>query len=236
MFDACVQGLLDTQKEFARLGISFNIVTLRNESLIPRGRNGIVSHFLASGCDRLFFIDADIGFDAQQVLRILAHDRDVVAGMYRKKQLETVDFAVNWIPSADCTAARDVETGAIEARHVATGFLCIKRHVIETMCHAYPHLRYRATQGERAGGQLPEFGHALFATYIDPVTLEDLSEDWAFCARWRALGGQVWADPGVILDHCGTVSLSADPMEHLAGGLGLAGLREAGVLTAKGAT
>jgi hypothetical protein len=228
IFDACMQGLLDTQKEFLRLGISFNLVTIRNESLIPRGRNGIVQHFLASGCDRLFFIDADIGFDAQQVLRILAHDRDVVAGLYRKKRLETVDFAVNWLPSPDGKANRDPATGAIEARHLATGFLCIKRGVIETMCAAYPHLRYRAHASEREAGRLPEFGHALFATYIDPVTLEDLSEDWAFCMRWRALGGQVWADPGVILEHYGTVPLSADPMEHIAGGAALADLRAQG--------
>jgi hypothetical protein len=222
IFDACVQGLLDTKEKFLQLGIGFNLITLRNESLIPRGRNGIVAHFLASHCDRLVFIDADIGFTADQVLRLLAHDRDVIGGLYRKKTPGAVDFAVNWLPSPDGKAARDAETGAIEARHVPTGFLCIKRHVIETMAEAYPHLRYRATAGERVGGKLPEFGIGIFDCYTDPVTLEAYSEDWAFCMRWRALGGQVWADPGIILEHYGTMCLSADPMAHLGGGLAMA--------------
>lgn len=222
MHDGCVQGLLETRAEFDRLGLSFNIITLRNESLIPRARNGLASMFLASPCDRLFFIDSDIGFDAQQVLRILAHDRDVIGGLYRKKTAETVDFAVNFLPTQDGSTRRDPQTGALEVKHLATGFMCIKRGVIERMVAAFPHLRYR---GYRAGG--PEFEHGIFDCYIDPITLESLSEDYAFSMRWRALGGELWCDPGIILEHNGTLALSADPMEHLAGGAGLVQLQAA---------
>lgn len=225
--DACLHGLLDTKEAFMRQGLPFNIVTIRNESLIQRARNGIVARFLASGCDRLFFVDSDIGFTAGQALRLLAHDRDMVGGLYRKKNAAEVDFAVNFLPSADGTARRDAETGAIEVRHLATGFLCIKRGVLEAMVSAYPHLLYRFGKAEPGA---PEFGYGLFDCYTDPVTLEALSEDYAFSMRWRALGGELWGDPGIVLEHYGTLPLSADPMEHIAGGAGLANLRAEGAI------
>lgn len=227
MFDACAQGLLETRQEFSRLGLSFNIITLRNESLIPRARNNLAARFLASGCDRLFFIDADIGFDAQQVLRMLSHDREVMGGLYRKKSADVVDFAVNFEIAADGSVRRDPETGAIEVKHLATGFLCIKREVIERLIAAHPELRYRAP---RRDASAPEFEHGIFDCFIDPETLESLSEDYAFSMRWRALGGELWCDPGIILEHYGTIALSADPMEHLGGGAGLRQLREQGAV------
>ena len=51
--------------------------------------------------------------------------------------------------------------------------------------------------------------------HIDPVTLDYYSEDYAFCERWRALGGECWVDPGLILEHWGTLCLTGDPMAHL---------------------
>lgn len=211
--DACMHGLLETRMAFHELGIGWNIVTTRNESLVQRARNTICAHFLASSADRLIFIDADIGFTADQVLRLLAHDRDVVAGMYRKKNLERVDFAVNWLPGL--TSPRDPETGAIQAAAVATGFLAIKRGVLEAMAAGFPQLQYALSPSDGQPGPWRDHCHAFFDCWIDPATRAYLSEDYAFCARWRAMGGEVWADPGLILEHNGTVTLAADPMDGL---------------------
>lgn len=211
--DATLHGLLETRARFAEFGLPWNIMTLRNESLIQRARNHIVAHFLASDCDRLVFIDADIGFTADQVLRLLAHDRDLIAGMYRKKRLDAVEFAVNLLPGA--TVRPDPETGAIPAAAVATGFMAIKRGVLERMAQAFPQSRYRLNPGDGRPGAWREHTFALFDCWIDPASGAYLSEDYAFCHRWRALGGEVWADPGLILEHFGALSLSADPMDGL---------------------
>lgn len=211
--DACMHGLLESRAEFIRLGLPWNIVTIRNESLVQRARNTVVAHFLASDCDRLVFVDADIGFTPAQLLRLLAHDRDVIGGLYRRKSLDRVDFAINML--AGETAPRDPETGAIQVAAVATGFLAIKRRVIEQMVATFPHLHYLLNDGDGAPGAWRDHCYALFDCWIDPVTRGYLSEDYAFCARWRAMGGEVWADPGLILEHNGTLSLSADPMQGL---------------------
>ena len=38
----------------------------------------------------------------------------------------------------------------------------------------------------------------------------ELSEDYEFCRRWRALGGKVWVDPGIWLKHFGTFAYHGD--------------------------
>ena len=75
---ATLHGLLSTQRALLARRIRFECATTTNESLVTRARNSIVAHFLVSDCSHLFFIDADIGFGAEAVLRILAHDRPVI--------------------------------------------------------------------------------------------------------------------------------------------------------------
>ena len=216
IFDPCMHGLRETKDRFDQLGIPFNLVTIRNESLIQRARHQILALFLQSTCDRLIFIDADIGFTAEQVLRLLAHDRDVIGGMYRKKTMETQDYAANLLVNPDGTVTQDEKTGALRALHVATGFMCIKRGVVERMVGAFPHLRYRM-HGPAQNAVGSEYAHAIMEPFIDPVTLDYYSEDYAFCERWRAIGGECWVDPGLILEHWGALCLTGDPMAHLLG-------------------
>ena len=46
--------------------------------------------------------------------------------------------------------------------------------------------------------------YALFDTLIDPDTRRYLSEDYTFCRRWQEIGGTIWMDPSINLDHQGT--------------------------------
>ena len=197
------------------LGIATAVITITNESLVQRARNGIVAHFLDTPCDRLLFVDADIGFTGRDVLRLLAHDRDLIGGLYRKKSLDRIDFAVNWLPNRDNQVPRDTETGAMRCARIATGFMMVKRRVFEDMARSFPQTRYALSPDDGAPGGWREKLHAWFECWIDPATGAYLSEDYAFCDRWRAMGGEVWCDPGLILRHHGTLCLEADPMEHL---------------------
>jgi hypothetical protein len=69
-------------------GIDIEVLTFGNESLITRGRNSIVSYFLASRHTHLLFIDADVSFGPMTVLRALRFDRDVVCAAYPKKSVD----------------------------------------------------------------------------------------------------------------------------------------------------
>jgi hypothetical protein len=55
----------------------------------------------------------------------------------------------------------------------------------------------------------------VFETMIEPETGQYLSEDYAFCRRWRDLGGEIWADMEERLTHAGTAFYTGSLMEAL---------------------
>ncbi len=209
--DAYLAGMISAACGFAARGLHLDTLTIRNESLIQRARNKITARFLASQCTHLVFIDADIGFTGESLLRLLAHDRPIMAGVYRKKNMHQVDWAMNVLPSADGTAARDRRTGAVQIMHAATGFLAIKREVIQAMYDARPDLHYRLYLGEDGDGPWRDLCHLWFDCFIDPKSRCYVSEDYGFCMRAAELGFDAWMDPGIILEHHGTATFVADP-------------------------
>jgi hypothetical protein len=46
---------------------------------------------------------------------------------------------------------------------------------------------------------------------IDPATGHYLSEDYAFCQRWRSIGGTLWLDTRGELTHIGTHEFEGRP-------------------------
>jgi hypothetical protein len=74
----------------SQAGFDAVVALLGHDSLITRSRNTLVSQFLNTpAATHLMFIDADISFEPQHVHRMLAFDKDVVAGIYPLK-------VINW--------------------------------------------------------------------------------------------------------------------------------------------
>jgi hypothetical protein len=91
--------------------------------------------------------------------------------------------------------------GLLEVTDGATGFMLIKRSVIEKMIKHYPETRYiPEVYDDPSHKGMPKY--ALFDTMIENGRY--LSEDYTFCRRWQNMGGKVYVDPRVILDHVGT--------------------------------
>ena len=204
---AAMRGALDTQGACLALGLPFVLATLTNESLVTRGRNALASIFLRSSASHLLFLDSDIGFGADAVLRLLGHGRPVMGGLYRSKRLGGADWVATFPGGKGATVRRDATTGAVEVEAIGTGFLLLHRQVLEKLAEAHPETLHQTEDGP---------AHALFEAGVDPTAAPGegryLSEDFLFCARWRALGGEVWCDPAVRLEHHGQVALAGDPM------------------------
>ena len=188
----------------AKLGVNYSIDTMVNESLIPRGRNNLVSKFLHNKtATHLMFIDVDLGFDAESILRLLCANQDLVGGVYPMKRIP-IRYVINTVPNP-------VVTGdLVEVSTLGTGFMMIKRHVIESMIAAHPELKYRDNIG--IGAQYEPYMYGLFDTMIDPDG-NYLSEDWTFCYLWRMMGGKIFADTGIKLDHTGYHKYAGDVQE-----------------------
>lgn len=188
-------------------GINFRITTLRNESLITRARNIITAMFLESECTHLFFVDSDIEFQAQDVLRALAYDKDIMAAAYPKKALP-VQYAINFKFLDDEKRRIRVENGAVEVLDASTGFFMVKRRVIEKMIQAHPELHYR--NDSNIDPKFNKYCYSLFDTIHDPDDNRYLSEDYTFCRRWQKLGGEIWLDPNTKLNHVGSYTFEGD--------------------------
>lgn len=206
--DAYLHGMMDLRTACDGLGVKLHIITIRNESLVQRGRNTCLAHFLASDASHLIFIDSDIGFTAHAVLRLIGHDRPVIGGSYAKKSLGEPDFAVIPLPSP--VAVQD--GGLIEVHSLPTGFLMLHRDAVQRMVGAYgADTRYRMADGDGPPGAYREHLYALFECERDAASLAYWSEDYTFCQRWRRIGGQCWLDPHILLEHHGTARFAGHP-------------------------
>lgn len=185
-----------------KFNIPFSFDTMTNESLIPRGRNNLVAKFLANkAATHLMFIDADIEFEAESILRMILHDTTVVCGLYPMKGLP-IRYVMNTTPDAR-------QVGSLfEVSTSGTGFMMIKRAVIEELIAAMPELKYKDSLN--LGPQYEPYMYALFDTLIDENG-HYLSEDWTFCKRVReVIKRPIWVDTDIRLNHIGTYKFAGD--------------------------
>ena len=50
-----------------------------------------------------------------------------------------------------------------------------------------------------------------FDTALDPVDNRYLSEDYFFCRLWQQLGGKIWLEPSIKLNHIGSYTFEGNP-------------------------
>ncbi len=181
--------------------MKFSIETMANESLVTRARNNLVAKMMVNPkTTHLMFVDADVGFDAESIYKLIAHDKDVVGGIYPKKSFEA-DYVFN--PTVGAKREGDL----LEVDDIGTGFLLIKRSVFETMMSKFPKLKYNNSLNLDVEAE--PFMYALFDTHIDKAG-NYLSEDYTFCERWRGLGGKIYADTSIKLTHTGYYPFTGD--------------------------
>jgi hypothetical protein len=203
----------------SRPNLDLTVLMRDGDALITRARANLVTLFLDDpSATHLLFVDADIGFQPEQVFRLIESGADVVAGVYPIKRVNW-DKATRMIesnrpamPSAALDYVLEIEDpdhvvavdGFTRVRFAGTGFLMIRREVLERMCRhpAYASLRFFGEHSHDALAGSPN-RFALFECMIDPVTETYLSEDFAFCKRWTDIGGEIWADLQSRLDHVG---------------------------------
>lgn len=104
-----------------------------NGAFIDLARNIFVKRFLEefTDCSHLFFIDADLKFEARAFIGLMQANLPICAGIYRRRQ-EPEDYPFR--------AAENPDGGGLwfkddwlQCDRVPTGFLCISRKVLEEM-------------------------------------------------------------------------------------------------------
>jgi len=212
-----MQSLIKLQIRLMKEGIQLMIDTTENESLVHRARNVSIGRFMQkTDADFFMFIDADVDFDPESVVRLVKSGHDVSVAVYPKKVVMW-DQAKEAIKKGDDrdmamlssslvvnigAQKRSVVNGFVEVLDGPTGFMMISRKALERM-----HEHYADTLNCKNDHQNRDFDDycALFDCMIDPDTKRYLSEDYAFCRRWQQMGGKIYADCNTTLGHVGNL-------------------------------
>jgi hypothetical protein len=182
-------------------GLNWSLDTMVNESLVTRARNNLMAKMMTNKeATHFMFIDADIRFEPDSILKMIACDKDVIGGLYPKKALP-VNYVINLRPETK------IQGDIFTVDTMGTGFLLFKRHVYEKLIAAHPECKYVDDVG--LGKQYEPMMYSIFDCNID-ARGHYLSEDWLFCRRWAAIGGEIWAHGKVLLNHIGHYEFQGD--------------------------
>ena len=218
-------GLLNMAGICSRHGIELYYAHMQNESLITRARNSLANDFLNTDATHLMFIDADIGFNPQDIVSMVNADKDIICGMYPKKEINwftvaeavtkgvdpkdlpnyTGSFVVNLVGGVSEQEGKLYEPMQIE--NGGTGFMLIKRRVFEALKDKVPtytnDMMLIVNQDQQK-----QVIHEFFDTSIDETSNRLLSEDYHFCKLARKYDFKIYAAPWANLTHTGTYNFS----------------------------
>jgi len=207
-----LESMIKTHSYFKKAGIPLVNMFLYNCSLISKGRCDMISNFLTqTNIDNFLFIDSDMSWEAEDIMKLINHDKPLVGGTYPKK-------AVNWssvqkiihhdlvdnvgdllTKSSEYTCVLKENPSIknknlLEVDRLGTGFMMIKRSLLIKMKKKFKKFKYLMDDDKSEG-------FAIFETEVRDERL--ISEDYAFCLRVQDIGEKVYVDPTIKLDHHG---------------------------------
>ncbi len=220
-----VSSMLKLHQACAQKGVRFDVLVHSGDALIPRARQDMVARFMEQEqATHLLFIDSDIGFEPEQVFRLLDFGADVSAGVCPHKWMDPERLkalvregkgrpdsaALTYVYEPVEQGKAGSRDGFMKARFAGTGFLMLKRTALLSMMKRYPETRYSSNFGPEDPLAGSRFRFALFNCMIDPKTGEYLSEDYSFCHRWLGMGGEIWVDTNSRFRHMGLNAVDGD--------------------------
>jgi hypothetical protein len=221
--------MLELSINFTKLQIPFEMMTIGNESLIQRARNGIVAKFMGDKtATHLMFIDADITFSWINIVKLLLSGKELCGGCYPKKcfnwdkikhqiqknpnlsddelMAKSLDYVFNPIyhKEGDNVVIK-LNNGMAQVKDIGTGFMLINKSVIHKMIKKYPETKFVNNVAGYGANNSGDYFYTLFDCCIDPISRVYLSEDYLFCKRWIDIGGELWLDLSTNLNHTGII-------------------------------
>jgi hypothetical protein len=210
-------------------GIPLQFYFLFNESLITRARNYCCDEFMRSNSQHLMFIDADIGFNPQDVIAMMAlqaqepEKYNIIGGPYPKKCIswEKIKAAVDKGVADDDANVLEKFVGDFvfnpkggqqsiaisepcEVLEIGTGFMMVEKNAMKKFQDTYPQYMYKPdhVRTEHFDGSREIM--MFFQAEVDPVSKRYLSEDYWFCQKAQQADIRTWFCPWMKLQHVGS--------------------------------
>lgn len=188
---ACVAALEASVPALDAAGIEHGAVYKVGCPYISHARAEMLRQAMDTKADTVVFIDHDLSWRPEDIVKLIQTEGDVVAGTYRYKKTE-VEYMATWICDGEGRPMVRASDGAIRADRVPAGFLKVTRDAVRRFMRGYPELIY----GDPEKPSVDLFNHGAHEGVW-------WGEDYAFSRRWRQLGGEIWLVPDLNLTHHG---------------------------------
>ena len=230
------QALLKFQKQCMMNSIMVSFSLLKS-SLVTQGRNLCVANFLKDPTNytHLLFIDSDIDFKFDTIMKMIKFDREVIATPYpmkhihwdqiwdrvqkgKIKNIEELKRAGHAFPiKLDNQKGKEIPVvdGVIEVSHAPTGCMLIKKQVFDKMIKAYPNDKIEQATIVNGKALIDEYNYNFFDTIHDPETRKYYGEDFGFCKKWTAIGGKCYCYVSDDITHVGEYAYNGKLMDNL---------------------
>ena len=228
---ATVESMFNCLSACAEANIQLQFMITNGDSMVTRARNNIVDAFMAGKGDYLLFVDSDIGFTPEAIIRLVKSGYPVCGAAYPKKELdwkkvlvaakrakdehELKAMVANYVLNYFDSKVELDGKGFAKVQDLGTGFLMIAREVFTKMAAEYPEIKCGAPVASDGTPLTDRPHYAYFDTEIEKSTGAYLTEDWLFCRRWQRMGGDVWCDTTQPLSHTGMFTFYGRANAHL---------------------
>lgn len=215
---------IETESFLAAHGIAASFIYREGDAFVAKARNKLVTEFLHDypTIDNFFFIDDDVGWDHQQhkILEFLQRSEDVVGGTYPKKSME-VDFPLGLLVDLE-TGDLVENNGLYGALMIPTGFMRIKRHVLEKLASVSNMFTDQEPEGKIGeyyyifeSGRGITSHKKLNKWGIEVEVADWWGEDYVFCRKCLDYGFSLWVDPEINFTHQGQYTFKGQLSDHL---------------------
>jgi hypothetical protein len=178
---------------------------------VHTARNRLAAQFLASGKDDLLFIDNDLGWSAEEMVRLCGYDVDIV-GAAAPFRHGPEGFPAH--PASD-RAGRlwmDAATGLLEVDVLPTAIMKISKNTLIELAHAK--LAPLRIEYVRDGKE-----HARYLSFFDfeadDVNHVEYGEDVTFCRKCQKIGKKLLVDPNMTISHFGPSFRTGKLWQHI---------------------
>jgi len=197
--EATTMSLFNLGKLLVRNNVPHGLLTQANSSLITHGRSKCANFFINNtDHEYLFFLDSDIGFNPEDVLKLLSHNEDLVSGTYPMKTIP-IRYCV------DVLEPEERKGNLLKVGGNGMGFVMIRRNVFIDIAQKFPYLKYTpSTKDSNYPLTEPEMNNSYHFFMEEKIGDSFASEDKSFFYRARMIGYTHWLDTTIKLRHVGS--------------------------------
>ena len=186
-------------QQLGKSGIETGIHTMKSP-LIHQARNYLTSVFLTTQYQYMLFIDSDVEFEPEAVLRMMVAKKNIVCTPYRVKA-EELSRHIYTVEFKDPKNILVLAGGLVEIEAGPTGLMLIDRKVFEKIIKNHPELKIRNKATPKA-----EKSHEFYYNFFD-FGFNDgyaMGEDVSFCRLARGNGFKIYANIESSTTHHGS--------------------------------